>query len=67
MRDSKDKVIKDRYGTTSENDIIYKEKQNDSSSSMMVNKHKGVKHSTNETMRQKKTTEFIEPGPQSLF
>ena len=59
--------MKDRHGTTSENDIINMKKHNDRGRTIMIDKHRGVRRRTSETMRQKETTESMKPGSRSLF
>ena len=67
MRENQDKGMKDRCGPTSENDIIDIKEQNYSGRSLMVDKHRGVRGRTNETMRQMKTARFMEPSSRDLF
>ena len=59
--------MKDKRGTTNENDIINKKKQNGRGRTIMIDKHRGVIRRTSETMRQKETDEFMELSPRCLF
>ena len=67
IRENRDEGMKDRYGTTSEDNIINIKKQNDSGRAMMVDKHKGIRWRISEAIRQKKTVEFVEPGPRACL
>jgi len=59
--------MKDRRGTTSENNVIDIKKEDHSGRTMVIDRHEGVWGGTNKTMRQKKTTKLMEPGTRCLF
>ena len=59
MREKRNKIMKDRRGSTNENNVIHIWKQYGSISSMAINKHGCASQTTNKTMRQKKKNTLL--------